>query len=326
MIKKFVVTNPSGDTLHLILSEPEKSGVIVKRIDGLQPVKSNINVRDNPGMSGATFNSARTPARNIVFTMEFLPVMTIEETRLRTYEFFPTEGRIRLDVVRERRVDGIEITETFFIYGYVEDNPVDIFSDAEGTVISVICPDPFFRITDSEGGTELLEQGEVASIASLFQFRPKDTHIHVSDEYDNAVKFGEKFFQTLLFPVFSKGNIDVGPTLILTVEGGSVSNPGITFRNPSDPTDLERLEFVFSSSLPALVDGDRLEIVCEHQNKSVTKYPAGGGAPQNYIGAVSLDSAWPVLRPGENTFSYDAVSGGAYIRFSYAYPLRFAGV
>jgi hypothetical protein len=326
VIREAIVTNPSGKSLRLVLSEPEKSGLIVRKIDGLVPVKSNINVRSNPGNDGGTFNSATTPSRNIVFELEFLPSATITETRHRTYDYFPLKGRVRLDFLIDRRKDGVVITENYFTYGYVESNDPNIFSDVEGTVISVICTDPDFRITDGVTTSEVVKSGDISSIAKLFKFTPKADHIHVSDAADNLVKFGEKFFQSLLFPIFSEGSISVGPTLILTAQGGSVSDPGITFRNPSDPNALQRLQLTFSQSLPALADGDRLEIGCEVQKKFAWKYPSDGSARVNYIGAVSLDSAWPVLRPGENTFSYDAASGGAYIRFSYAYPLKFAGI
>jgi hypothetical protein len=122
----------------------------------------------------------------------------------------------------------------------------------------------------------------------------------------------------------------VEPTIILYADGGAVSNPRIFFYNENDPNVVETMGFTFSQNLPALADGDYLRIVCERLNKSVTRFVSAEADPDlqflNYLGAVDIDSTWPTLRPGNNQFSYEADSGGAYIRFAYEYELKFIGV
>jgi hypothetical protein len=284
----------------------ETSGLVVYGIEGLGPAKSNINVRENASASGSLFNSARTPSRNVVLTLGFLESPTIEAARLRTYRYFPNEGRIRLDVVTD--------AGTFYTYGYVESNEPNIFSSSQGCVISVICPDPFMRVANGA------ISGTIAAIAAMFSF-PFSNEVG-----ETELIFGERFFQSIDFNIPFAGNITVGPTLIITAEGGQVDNPRIYFYNQYDPTVVESLKFLFTESLPKLEDGDRLEIVCERQNKSVRRYVHATGQYMNYIGAVTIDSAWPILHAGNNLFSYEADSGGAYIRFSYEYELKYAGV
>jgi hypothetical protein len=495
MIHEIIVTNPSGERLPLTLMRPESSGLIIVDVQGLGPAKSNINVRENATISGSIFNSAKTPSRNIVLTLQFsemydsagMMVSTIEQTRLRTYRYFPTESQIRLDV---RTDEG-----TFYIYGYVESNEATIFSIRSGCVISILCPDPFFRsdtgyrediinpigrlfefpfsseiqeasafpgyipssptsyllpeITSTNNyvtwgirytpdvsittnllyvhiesmngslynhnvgglgvgdilvGTEQTQSQTMYAPHQLttgineLQFVDPSTgnpkqfsfvagtiyrillyattrdaspancslSIRTGNDADPAnlallsysgagftggsvisghkpmfglgsitpsesdiaglIVFGEHVFDSPDFTIPFDGTIPVGPTLKIQASGGAIEDPSIFFYNVNDPTDVDHLKFIFSESLPKLEDGDYLLISCERQNKSVTRYRSSDGELLNYIGAVSLDSAWPLLRQGENKFSYTAVTGSEYIRFSYEYLLQFAGV
>jgi|PlaIllAssembly_1097288.scaffolds.fasta_scaffold01512_2 hypothetical protein len=320
MIRQITITNSNiYDTpLSIVLSLPTLSGFVVRSIDGLGPSKSNISVRENSGKSGGLFNSARTPARNIVFTFEFLPIgsniegrtgPSIENTRLQSYKYFPNESRIRIDVETDAGL--------FYIYGYVESNEPTIFSSNEGAVISVICPDPFFR--DMNG----LQGNAVISTAPLFVFPLENASLS-----EDLIVLGERLFQSENFSINNIGTVDVEPTLILRAEGGEVNNPEISFFNPNNPSDVETLKFSFTTELPHLDNGDNLTIVCERQNKSVTRYIAATDEYVNYLGAVALDSSWPVLNPGDNLFSYTTPEGGgaAYIRFSYEYVPKYIGI
>jgi hypothetical protein len=306
MIHEIVVTNPRGEKLPLTLMRPETSGLIVMDILGLGPANSSINIKENSFGSGSIFNSMKTPSRNIVLTLRFLPAPTIEATRLRTYKFFQSESKIKLDIKTD--------AGTFYIEGYVESNEPTIFSKEEGTTISLLCPDPFFR---SEAGSR---SGKIEQIAKMFAFP------FSNETDDETIIFGETFFQSVDFIIPCESTISIAPTLTLHAVGGVVSDPRILFYHEYESGDAESLGFAFTTELPALEDGDYLEIVCERGNKSVRRYKALTNEFINYIGTVTLDSSWPILRPGNNVFSYDAVSGGAFIRFSYTYKLQYTGV
>lgn len=301
MIKEIKVTNASGESMPMTLMSPDSSGLIVLGVDGLGPEKSTISLRANAMTSGSVFTAAKTPSRNIVLTLRFqetamsLPasVKTIENTRLLTYRYFPTESRVRLDVTTD--------AGTYYIYGYVESNEVAIFAQYSGTVISIICPDPYFRTEDG------LITGDITGINPMFSFPFANVGSGA------ALIFGMRIFMEEFSIPVPYGVVNVGPTLILRAVGGQVNCPRIFFRNPNDPTETYELGFVFNANLPPLEDGDYLEIVCERQNKSVTRFVAAAvndEEPQfiNYIGAVAYDSSWPVLRPGDNLFSYESDS------------------
>ena len=67
MIRSVTVTNYLGDSKVLELANPEPSGFVIASIEGLGPVKSNINTTDLASNDGALYNSARLETRNIVF-------------------------------------------------------------------------------------------------------------------------------------------------------------------------------------------------------------------------------------------------------------------
>jgi hypothetical protein len=293
MIKEIVVTNASGESLPMSLTTPDSAGFIVLGVEGLDPGKSVINVRDNASTDGSTFNSAKDPTRNIVISLLFLEGMsTIEAARLRTYRYFPNKSRVRIDVTTD--------ADTYYIYGYVESNEVAIFSKNEGCVISILCPSPYFKTAD---GTR---SGTVEGVIPLFHF-PFANLVG-----EKTIIFGMRFFQQEFVINVPYGVENVGPTLILHADGGRVNNPRIYFRNPNNPNEVQSLGFAFTDNLPPLEDGDYLAIVCERQNKSVTRFIANAaeGDPSyvNYIGAVAYGSIWPMLHPWDNSFSYEADS------------------
>ena len=130
MIKSFTVTNPKGESLKLELTRPELSGLIVQSIEGLGPTKATINTGETATMDGSLFNSARANSRNIVITLALMFAPTIEDSRQKTYKYFPVKKRIRLDFETDRR--------SVYTYGYVESNEPAIFSSQETVQISEI--------------------------------------------------------------------------------------------------------------------------------------------------------------------------------------------
>lgn len=142
MIKAVRVINSFGDDpldLNLATSH-EDEGIYIKSITGIGPESSNINTTPYATEDGGVFNSARANDRNIVLDLGFYesPLLknSIEDSRQKTYKYFPKKKQITLVFYTDNR--------TSFINGYVESNTPDIFSNQESTQISVICPDPNF--------------------------------------------------------------------------------------------------------------------------------------------------------------------------------------
>ena len=143
MIKSVTVTNYLGESIKLILGEPEKSGFLIKSITGLGPGKAEVNTTKLSTIDGSVFNSAKVNERNIVLTIVFLEKDTIEDARQLTYKYFPIKKPLTLLIETDNRYCYAE--------GYVENNDPDIFSIQEQTQISVICPDPYFYSAGETG-------------------------------------------------------------------------------------------------------------------------------------------------------------------------------
>ena len=69
MIKSIKVTNYLGETIEISMTNPELSGFAIKEIDGLGPVKADINITDITTYDGGLFNSSRLNEREIKLTL-----------------------------------------------------------------------------------------------------------------------------------------------------------------------------------------------------------------------------------------------------------------
>jgi len=134
MIKSVTVTNPAGESLKIELGNPASSGFLVLGMDGIGPSRADVNISDIATSDGSYFTSARIGARNIVLNLKLLGTPTVEDTRHRSYLFFPVKKKINLLFETDTRICQIS--------GYVESNDVNIFSQHETIQVSLMCPDP----------------------------------------------------------------------------------------------------------------------------------------------------------------------------------------
>lgn len=140
MFKSVTVTNYRGDSLELPLRWPNDAGLLISKIDGITPGDVEVNSQDYAVLDGGVFNSSRMGTRNI--TIEFYYGFTphIESARHRAYQYFPVKTEVRLDFLTDER--------NLSIWGYVEGNDTDIFSEHEKGQVSIVCPDPYFYEKD----------------------------------------------------------------------------------------------------------------------------------------------------------------------------------
>lgn len=139
MLKRVVITNHLGESMEYRIDGVEvdnPSGLIITSIDGLGPVKANINMMDLATTDGQRYNSARLSGRNLVIKALFTHATSIEEARLLSYKYFPIKKKIKFHIETDNRTAETE--------GYVESNEPDIFSEQSGCQISVLCENPYF--------------------------------------------------------------------------------------------------------------------------------------------------------------------------------------
>ena len=299
MIRSITVTNCFGDSIKLDLARPELSGFAVEEITGLGPGAATINTTELSTMNGSLYNSARLPSRNIVLSLKYLWNPTIEDTRQLSYKYFPIMKKIKLLIETDNRVAEIE--------GYVESNEPEIFSDSEGTDISIVCPNPFFYSAGDRGVNVTL----FSSIEPEFEFPFSDDTFELSSYRATTEK-----------TIFYDGDSEIGITIHIH-SSGDVTN--ITIANvetrESMTINTDKMSTLTGSGI---VDGDKIVICTVQGAKSVTLIR--NGELYNILNCLDRDADWFKLSKGNNTFAYNAETGVNNLSFEIQNRVIYEGV
>lgn len=124
---------------------PSDDPVIVRGIDGLGPVKSDITTTPSGTSRGETYQGSSTTKRNIVLTLGLNPdwsTQTMSSLRQLLYAYFMTQQWCKLRFFS----DELPTTD---IEGYVESFDPNMFSQDPEIQISVINPRPDFIEIDA---------------------------------------------------------------------------------------------------------------------------------------------------------------------------------
>lgn len=302
MIQSVTVTNHNNDTITLDLFHPEKSGLNVINIEGLGPPEANINSNEVATIDGGIFTSARMNQRNIVFTLGMMFEPTIEDTRLKAYKYFPIKKNVHLDFLMDRRHAECD--------GYVESNTPTIFTNAETTQISIICPDPYFYE---------LGQEEVAFAGTLplFEFPFENASLT-----EHLIEFGE-IRQDNRAILNYKGDVDTGILITIHVMEGSAEQ--ITIWNVGTreriKIDTEKIVRQFGINFS---QGDDIIINTKIGNKYARLLH--DGQYTNIISCINKDADWFQLTTGFNTFTFTANNGENNLKVIFEYRNAYGGI
>lgn len=301
MIKSFTVTNPKGESLKLELTRPELSGLIVQSIEGLGPTKATINTGETATMDGSLFNSARASSRNIVITLALLFAPTIEDSRQKTYKYFPTKKRIRLDFETDRR--------SVYTYGYVESNEPSIFNKQETVQISIICPDPKFY---EEQQTVTGFYGSIP----LFEFPFSNESVT-----DKMIEISQIRLDSRAILSY-KGDADAGAIISIYAKG---SAKNITLYNTETGEslfiDTEKIKKITGRPFDS---GDDIRISTIKGDLYVRLLREG--VYTNVISALGKGSDFFQLTNGDNIFAFIAEEGQDNIVITFLYNNAYGGV
>lgn len=301
MIKAITITNHLNESIRLELTQPEKSGFIIRNIEGLGPVKANINFTEMATVDGALDNSARIGTRNIVISLIFLENPTIEDTRLMSYKYFPNKRKIKFGIETDNRN-----CET---YGRVEDNVPSIFDKKEGCEISILCADPYFYSTGTE--TTMFY-----GIEPLFEFPFENNSLT-----ENLIEFGE-IKQYTEGSVFYEGDIEIGVTITIHAIGPA---SGITIYNlrTSEIMSIndEKLIAIMGSGIRA---GDDIIITTSKGEKGIVFVRSG--ITTNILNVLGKPIKWFQLSKGDNVFAYRANEGLENLQFKIENKIVYEGV
>lgn len=144
MVTKVVATTEDGLFPNLtfnLVPAVETDLYEIRNIDGLGPVKANVNTSPLGSVDGESYAGSSVGGRNIVLTIGLKPdwvEWSPEALRRQLDNYFMPKKRIAL-LIDTEELSGM------YIRGYVESNEPNIFSKDPEVQISLICPEPYFR-------------------------------------------------------------------------------------------------------------------------------------------------------------------------------------
>ena len=304
MIKSVTITNHLDESIKLDLFNPEESGFIIKSIEGLGPVKANINFKELATNDGAIDNSARLSSRNIVMSLQFMESPTIEETRLKSYKYFPIKRNIKFLIETDSR-----ICETI---GRVETNVPTIFSNAEGCQISILCSNPYFYSAGENGTNQTIFYGT----EPLFEFPFSNDSLT-----EDVMEFGSIENRTEGM-IYYDGDAEIGITIQIHAVGEA---EGLVIYNTKTREIMrindDKLKSLMGSGIQA---GDEITITTSRGEKGI--YMLRNGVTTNILNSLEKPIKWFQLSKGDNTFAYTASAGLTNLQFRIENKVIYEGV
>lgn len=287
MIYTIIATNAKGDSVELDLANPWAGGIAVTGASGLGPAEGTINTVNFATSDGALFNSSRIKSRDIELNLKFLG-SDIEAVRHKLLRYFRVKHPITLDFITDYRHT--------YITGHIEKNEIDIFSNSEGADITIVCPNPFFRLRDPAKGKNSVR---FTTSTPSFEFEFQDPN---SDS--PTLIFGE-MTSTGETVVVYEGDADASTIVDIQFLGPA---SGVKLYNTTTQTriniDTNEISRLLGSTIRA---GDRLSISSGVGDKYVKAYRDGN--VYNALSALDKDSDWIFLTPGDNLITVRADTG-----------------
>ena len=306
MILSLTVTNFLGESIHLPLDNPYETGLAITSITGIGPAKATINTTDLATSDGAIYNSARVGTRNIVITFILLedPLTNrVEDTRQRTYKYFPLKKTITLLFETDNRVAEIQ--------GYVESNEPDIFQKEETAQISIVCPSPYFYSNNQM----IMMNG----VESYFYFPFSNESLA-----EDKIIFGE-IVRSVSTTYDYEGDVDSG-VLIHIHAIGEAHN--ITLYNAATRDKMELSTSIIGAITKDgndhIIAGDDIYLSTISGDRYVTL--VRGGKYYNILATLPKISDWLNVVKGSNVFGYLAEYGKANIQIEIYTNILYEGV
>lgn len=290
MFKSVTVTNYVGDSLELPLEWPNEAGLLISSIDGISPGNVSINSQDYAIIDGGVYNSSRMETRNIVIEFYYGFDPHIETSRHRAYRYFPIKTQVRLDFLTDER--------DLSIWGYVESNDTQIFSEQEKGQVSIVCVDPYFY-----------DREPVSYV--LGDYIPEFEFVYSNESLTEPLTCFGEYGSKQLYDINYQGDIEVGVIIRIRF---NVDEPSFEEFTINDVTHSKDLVINISDTKEILLNTVyRIEKNCEivfdstRGNKDI--YYNMFGKRVSLIGLYDvMNFPWMYLTPGRNLFSIDLPS------------------
>lgn len=301
MIQAITVENFKGERIRMELSRPEETGLMVYEVTGIGAGQADINMSEMATTDGSRFNSARLPSRNITLGIKLMSNPTVEDTRRKTYKYFPLKKPISLIFETNggnRRIDG-----------YTESNDPVIFSSEEYTQISIMCPDPYFY---DQNYTDMVLSG----YHDLFTFPFSNESLT-----ENKIVFDDVKFDKRVSFVY-EGEADTGVIIKIHANANATNVKMIN-------TETHEEMLINTSKFPSVIgssiqSADDIEISTYQGRRNA--FLIRNGIRYNIINSLGRHTDWFSLIAGVNTFEYTADTGENSLDVVFSYRNVYEGV
>lgn len=291
MSKKIVCKNE--DDVQIEFSYEDDAEFFLISCDGIYSVSNNVVTSENTMTDGSTYQGSTTKQRNIVITAEFdsdyqsrrdFLYKSFKPKSPGTFFYFENEEQRQIDYY----VEGIEIDEA---------------GVCRNAVISLICPDPFFK--DPADTTVTMARWE-----PCFEF--------VHEFTDELEEFGVRIAE-LVKNIENDSAADHIGIEVLMEALGAVRNPVLYHMQQDIHIQIGTDDYPFD-----MEPGDVVKITTGTNEKNA--YLIKGGETQKINEYLDEESEFIQLVHGANTFIYDAASGVDYLNVTIKYRFRYLGV
>lgn len=294
MISEISSTTESGERLTINLSDPYSSGIAVKEITGLGPVKADISMDRYALIDGAFLKGIRVGTRNVVLTL--IPWgEDIQQLRRKLYQYFGVSETISFEVI----TDWVSAKSDFIVES-VEPN---IFSERQEVQVSLIGLDPYWKASSSQI-QKVVGFNDTVPLFE-FPFYSEGNHKLVFGDMTNSTGKDIRYL----------GDAPAGATITFDFFG-TVGNLII-----SNTTHDETMSISKAGQFYA---GEQL-VVDTRQGKKTIIHNAGGKS--SFItGVLAPESKWIQMHPGVNTIALQYAGGNEDLGVSIAYESLYRGI
>ena len=261
---------------------------VVTAVSGLNPPSASIFTAKSPNKKGVKYNGSTLNERHMIITMKILG--DIEKNRNYLYDWVDTEQYIKIHYK-----NGIK---NVYCEGHVEDCDIDLFTDNEIINLAVICENPYWKALQ-EISTE------ISSLLKQFTFP-----FAIDSE---GIPFST-IRESNKTNVFNSG-AETGVKIIIKCNG-DIKNLAIYYGN-----DISN-EFKINATLRK---NWTVEIDTEASPKTVKAFKPDG-TTENFLKYVGDNPTWFTLKKGNNTFWYNAESGGTNAEIFIGFNTQYLGV
>ena len=281
------------DGVEVSFDYGDTSPFFLESIDGVMSVSNKVTTSENTTVDGSTYQGSVTTQRNIVITAHTSNNHVYNRNML--YKCFKpkTEGVLTYS----------EEDETRIIDYIVESVEVDEKGVVRNAVISLICPDPFFKDEEDTIVT-------MAGWQPCFEF----PHEFKAEKEPFGVRVAE-----IIKEIENDSAADNIGIEILIEAMGAVTNPTIYH------TEQDIFIKVGTENNPLSIGaGEAIRITTGTNEKAV--YLVQGETETEINEYLDEGSDFIQLVHGKNTFAYAADSGRDYMNVTITYRFRYLGV